>query len=142
MEITTEIITAFRTTMHAFTDVTKWPDVALSAALCEADSETGGRRVGPFVNECHNRKKRLMFYYAAHWLVSMYPGKDGATNPENIAGGARYSAASKSVGDESISFNSGSINNLSPGDEWLATTIYGQQFLRLRRRVGMGALAV
>ena len=50
---------------------------------------------------------------------------------------------SKSVGDESVTFGAATLSDISKsGDGWLASTSWGQQFMRLRKRVGMGAVAV
>ena len=136
MEITQEIIDAFRLVYPAFTAPT-WTDDTVSQALCEGDAETGGRGWGAYENDCHNFKQRGMFLYAAHYVSSMYP-----RGSASLAGGAKWAVSGKSVGDESTSYNNGSLANASVGDAWLATTAFGQQWLRLRRRAGMGARAV
>jgi len=139
-EITPELIASFRATQPAFTDLTKWPDAVVEDALCEADAETGGKRWGPFVDECRNIKRRGMFYFAAHWLTVTYITADGATDATNISPTARLNVAAKSVGDESITYRVGAIQDTE--NDWLSLTNYGVQYLRLRKRVGMGALAV
>jgi len=141
MEITLEIIALFRTQVPAFADETKWPDNIVTIALCEGDAETGGSGWGGYDEDCHNFKQRGMFAYAAHWLTTYYP-TGTAANDESQSGAANYPVASKSVGDESISFNNGNVSELSAGDAWFASTSWGQQFLRLRKRAGMGAKAV
>ena len=80
-----------------------------------------------------------MFYYAAHWLSVTYTD-DGAANPENVTSTARLNTAAKSVGDESITFRVGAIQ--STEDDWLSLSNYGVQYLRLRKRAGMGARAI
>lgn len=139
MIIDIDVITDFRIWplgMQAFADTDKFPDSLIQYALCEADSETGSSRWGIYQAECHNLKQRGLFYYAAHWLSVYYPnGVDSDVNQE-----ARLNVASKTVGDESISYRVPSM--MWSGDDWLSFSVYGTQFMRLRRRVGMGALAV
>jgi hypothetical protein len=136
MEITPEIIASFRTRYPAFTDP-EWDDASVTIALCEGDAETGGRGWGAYLDDCHNFKQRGMFLYAAHYLATMHPNGSSSTS-----GGAKWAQSGKSVGDESVSNNNGSLGNAPVGDSWLASTSFGQQWLRLRRRAGMGARAV
>lgn len=138
MEITNEVIESFRGFLKAYTDPTKWPEDIVLEALEEADAETGGRWWGAFENTARNFKRRGMFYYAAHWMASMY-GKN-ALNPENIDPASRLNTSGKSVGDESTEYRITAME--ATGNDWLSTTVYGQQYWRLRRRAGMGALAV
>lgn len=141
VEITAEVVTAFREVQRAFGDVTTWPDDVVEDALCEADAETGGRGWGAFqLSDCRNFKRRGMFLFAAHWLATTYISPDGATDPTNISPTARLNVAAKSVGDESVTYRVGGIQ--STENDWLSLTNYGVQFLRLRRRAAMGARAV
>lgn len=139
MEITAEIITAFRAYYPEFSDAAKWADEFLERFLCEGDEETGGRW-GSYSDPC-SLKKRGMFAYAAHKAVL---AKAAARAVE--AGGiapAPAQVASKSVGDESVSYAVSAPSAeeaIRLGD--LGSTIYGLEFLRLRRRAGMGAVAV
>ncbi len=139
LDITPEIIASFRARKRAFTDTTKWPDDIVTDALCEADAETGGRGWGQFEDLCSNFKLRGMYLYAAHWLSTTYL-TNTAEDPTNISPTARLNTAAKSVGDESVTFRVGAIQ--STEDDWLSLTDYGVQYLRLRRRAGMGARAV
>lgn len=139
VDITADVITSFRNSQKAFADPVKWPDEIVEQALCEADAETGSRRWGAYEDECRNFKQRGLFYYAAHWLSVTY-GDGGAADPSAISSGARLNVAAKSVGDESVTFRVGGIQETE--EDWLSLTNYGVQFLRLRRRAGMGALAV
>lgn len=138
MEITSEIIESFRGFLKAFTDPTKWPEDIIFEALEEADAETGGRGWGAFENTARNFKRRGLFYFAAHWMASMY-GKN-ALDPANIDQSSRLNTAGKSVGDESINYRITAME--ATGNDWISTTIYGQQFWRLKRRAAMGAIAV
>lgn len=138
LDITQEIIDSFRNSYPAFNCNTKWTDDTISNALCEADAETGGKRWGAYQNICSNFKQRGMFAFAAHYLTTMFRGNDN-----NVSAGAKQNVSSKSVGDESVTYNiNKGLADLAAGDEWLATTQYGQMYLRLRRRAGMGAIAV
>lgn len=137
MEITDEIIEAFRAFMPAFADLTNWPDELVETALCEADTETGSSRWGVFQLDWKNFKWRDMAYFAAHWLSINY-GNLGATS--NPGSEARLNVMGKSVGDESIQYRTPSMMDV--GNDWLTYTNYGTQFWRLRRRAGMGAKAV
>lgn len=137
MDITIEMVTAFRNQFKDFEDLTKWPDETVELALCEADTETGGRGWGAYQDICQNFKRRGMFYFAAAWLSSNY-GDGGVTN--GIASEARLNVASKSIGDESIAYRVPAMMDV--GNDWLTFTVYGQQFKRLKTRAGMGARAV
>lgn len=139
MDINNAIVADFRGTpsMVAFSDTTKWPDSFIEQALCEADAETGSSRWGPFDTDCHNLKKRGMYLYAAAFMVNNY-GDGGPLT--TTSGEARLNVASKSIGDESIQYRVPSMMEVS--DDWLTWSHYGQQFYRLRKRAGMGAVAV
>lgn len=140
MEITPAIIASFRDRYPEFSDALKWSDSFLERALCEADSETGGRGWGAYEDECHNFKQRGMFLWAAHYCVSTYGSDGDVANPDTVDYTARLNVSGKSVGDESIQYRITAIQ--TTGDDWLSTTIYGTQFLRLRPRASMGARAV
>jgi len=139
MIIDANVIAAFRIWPlggQSFADPTKFPDSLIQYALCEADTETGGRGWGVYQEDCHNFKQRGLFYYAAHWLSVYYPtGLDSDVNQE-----ARLNVASKSVGDEHVEYRVPAM--LEVNNDWLTYTAAGQQFYRLRKRVGMGAVAV
>tara|TARA_R110002049_G_scaffold101556_10_gene246502 strand:+ start:9066 stop:9491 length:426 start_codon:yes stop_codon:yes gene_type:complete len=140
IEITPEIITAFRGSQRAFSDITKWPDEAITEALCDAFPECGGRGWGAFeLDNCQNFKRRGVFYFAAHWLSVTYTD-GGAANPENVTSTARLNTAAKSVGDESVSYRVTAIEDTRT--DWLTLTNYGVQYLRLRRRAAIGARAL
>jgi hypothetical protein len=127
------IIDDFKTKYPAFVPL---GDTIIQDALCDAESETGGSGWGIYANECGNFKQRGLFAYAAHVLASTYPSND----PSSVSGSAVGAVVSKSVGDESVTFNTVASDNA--GDAWLTSTSFGQQFVRLRRRAGMGARAV
>lgn len=139
MEITPEIIEAFRAFYPEFADADKWPDPTLTRYLREADEETG-RRWGPYGD--FSLKQRGMFAYAAHRAV-LAKAAARATEAGGIAS-APAQVSSKSVGDESVSYAvsvpASGVEANQLGD--LRSTIYGIEFLRLRTRAGMGAVAV
>lgn len=137
MDITQAMVDSFRAEFQAFSDETKWPDALITCALCEADCETGSSRWGAYQDECHNFKRRGMFYFAAHWLATNYGTAGVTADPSSEA---RLNVQAKSVGDESIDFRVPKMMDV--GDDWLTFTNYGMQFYRLRRRAGMGAIAV
>ena len=135
--ITPEIIAEFRTAYPQFADEITWPDSVVEKALCEGDVATGSSRWGAYQDECHNFKQRGMFLYAAHWLTVYYPR--GGNQPPSVT--PAWAANSKSVGDESILFNTG-MQNLNPSDAWLLSTLYGQQFYRELRKAALGGVSV
>ena len=130
------LIGSFRAEMKAFTSDTIWPSDIIEQSLYDADSETGGRDWGAFKNESRNFKRRGLFFLAAHWLVTTYVDQTAA-DASNISPSARLNVASKSVGDESVTYRVGAIQ--STEDDYLSLTNYGVQYLRLRKRAGMGA---
>lgn len=136
MEITPAMIAAFRADplLKAFSNATTWPDELIAAALVEADAETGSIRWGAFELAPANFKWRGMRYYAAAWLASNF-GDSGS-----VASEARLNVASKSIGDESVTYRVPQMMNA--GTDWLTYTVYGQQFYRLKLRAGMGAIVV
>lgn len=137
MDITDEIISQFRKKMNVFDDSTKWSDDTILDALEEADAETGGKGWGSYQDDSKNFKRRGLFAYASHWLAVTYPSGDHA-----MSGGQKSAVASKTVGDESVSYVVGNLTGASTGEVWLASTSFGQQFIRYRKRAGRGARAV
>lgn len=138
MDITAEIIAQFRYRFPEFADVATWPDANVRSALERADYETSGRRFGIYEDNTRNKKQRMMFLFAAHVLVTTY-GPLGVTGTVNS--GASFPTASKSVGDESVSYSLGGVSSLSAGDSWFALSAYGLEYLRIRSRM-IGAIAV
>lgn len=140
MEITAEIVQAFRGYYPEFADDEAWPDVIIERCLAEGDMETG-RRWGRYDASVASIKKRGMFAFAAHRMVLSH-----AAGRAVGAGGtpsAPAKVASRGVGSESVSFavSAPSAAEMARyGD--LFQTIYGQEFARLRQRAGMGAVMV
>jgi hypothetical protein len=71
-----------------------------------------------------------MYLYAAHVLITTYPHGAGDTAEQSPY--QRSKVQSKTVGDESISYAVATPGSV--GDEWLASTQYGQQFLRMSKQ--------
>lgn len=140
MDIDSATVDLFRAVQRAFKDSVKWPEEVVLSALYEADAETGGAGWGAFDVPPSNFKQRGMFFYAAHWLVITYNTPKGACEPSNIDSIARLNIAAQSVGDESITYRVGGIQDTE--DDWLSLSNYGVQYLRMRRRAGMGARVV
>lgn len=132
MDITAEIIVQFRNRFPEFADTTLWPDANVRSALEQADYETSGRRIGIYEDNTRNRKQMMMFLFAAHVLVTTY-GPLGVTGTVNS--GVSFPTSSKSVGDESVSYDLGGVSSLSAGDSWFALSRYGLQYLRWRARL-------
>lgn len=139
MEITQSIIDDFRSHERAFNSTADWPRDIVTDALYEADAETGGKNWGAYQFEPASIKARGMFLYAAHLLISTYPL--GAKDQTAVNAATQSIVSSKSVADESVSFAVPADVGTS-GNAWLASTQFGQRFMRLRRRVGMGAIAL
>ncbi len=136
IEITDEIIADFRDSQPGFLDAGVWPDFVVRLALQEGDAETGGSRWGRY--EPRSKKQRGMFLFAAHWLVANYP--KGARDESMVSPSAQHSVTSRSLGDESKSWSVPAAKD--SGESWLTSTQFGQQFLRLKKRSGVGAVAV
>ncbi|MGE4336224.1 MAG: DUF4054 domain-containing protein [Pigmentiphaga sp.] len=138
MEITAEIVTAFRTYYSEFADTAVWLDADVTRSLEEADDETGARWG---VYKHRSIKLRGMFAFAAHRLAM------GSLRRSVVENGGLastpYAVSSKSVADESVSYAVPSpsvAEQIANGD--LTLTVYGLEFLRLRKRAGAGALMV
>lgn len=72
---------------------------------------------------------------AAH-LLSI----DQDNNDSDDDSGGEGNLASKSIGDVSYSFSKATSESSS--DDWYLSTSYGSEYLRLKKRVGMGVVAV
>lgn len=147
MEITDDIIADFREFYPEFVDdgetgaTVTFSKTLLTRILCEADEETGARWGAYDAGAC-SLKKRGMFAFAAHKAV-LAKAVQRATSAGGIPS-APARVSSKSVGDESASYAVAAPGSASEaariGD--LNTTSYGQEFMRLRKRAGMGPVVV
>lgn len=131
----------FRLDFPAFKDSVKWPNSVIEIALSEASIETSGSRWGEFQGTPTNRRKRGLYLYAAHWLACYYPGGASDVSAQASANGGQV--ASKSIGDESVSYSNASPGSIDDAAKaWLLKTQYGAQFLTLRKRALMGGFTV
>ncbi len=73
---------------------------------------------------------------AAH-LLQLDINRQGSEDDDSSEEG---NIASKSIGDVSYSFTKATADNTS--DDWYLQTSYGSEYLRLKKRVGMGMVAV
>lgn len=139
VDITATVISDFRGYYPEFSDSGVWPDATLTRHLEDADEETGSGRWGSYGSGPPSFKARGLFAYAAHRAVVAKAAADAVSS-----GGvpsATVQAESKQVGDESVTYavhrpDSGARADTVGG---LAATVYGQEFLRLRKRAGTGA---
>lgn len=138
LNVTSSMIAAFRSYYDEFVDTTTWPDADVQRHLEDAVAETGGRW-GEYTESPLSLRARGMFAYTAHKLVLRRAAKNAVA-----AGGtpaAPQQAESKQVGDEQVTHAVARPQSMNEADGSgdLRSTIYGQEFLRLRRRAGMGA---
>jgi hypothetical protein len=141
MDVTLVTVSEFRQYYTEFSDGTAWTNEKLTRFLLEADEETNSKRWGNYGKDNRSFKRRGMYAYAAHKLLL------DKVISSAVANGGTPSAAmpvqSKSVGDESISFAVPTPDieqSIGLGD--LRSTAYGIEFLRLRKRAGMGFAVV
>lgn len=138
MDITPTVVQAFRDYYPEFADTTTWPDATLTRSLEAADDETGSKRWGNYIESPASFKARGLFAYAAHRAVLSKAAQRAVENGGTPAPAAQ--ASSKQVGDESVQYAVPMAESMAEaqgiGD--LRATIYGQEFLRLRRRAGAG----
>ena len=76
-----------------------------------------------------------VFLLAAHFL-----SLDQINQGEDESGGVTGNVTSRSVGDVSVSFAKATSDSSS--DDWYLQTSYGSEYLRLKKRVGMGIVAI
>lgn len=140
MDITPEIVDNFREYFPEFSDAEKWPSPTLTRFLTEAADEVGSRW-GAYNYVKLSLATRGLFNYAAHKLT-LWAKTTAATNA-GVTPVVPGKVASKSVGDESTSY---AVNPLGMDDYArygdLTSTAYGVEFVRLRRRAGVGAVTV
>ena len=139
MDIRADVISAFRTYYPEFSDASTWPDADVRRHLEDGVFETGGRW-GAYEEEPRlSLRARGLFAYAAHSLVIARQRRKAVE--AGGTPGAPSPVQSKDVGDESVSYAvqapEGDANAIAQGA--LTTTVYGQEFLRLRRIAGAGA---
>ncbi len=77
-----------------------------------------------------------VFLLAAHLLKLDQIRQDTDTD----SGDSGSNVTSRSVGDVSVSFAKATAQSVT--DDWYLQTSYGVEYLRLKRRMGMGCVAV
>ena len=119
---------------NVFADATRYPDATVQAQLDEAMVE-----VKPCVFGGYYR--RALFYLTAHLLTLFTQMQDAVEVDASGASAANSKGviSSVSVGDLSLSQEMPE-NSASSDDKFLASTIYGQEFIRLRNKMGRGGL--
>jgi hypothetical protein len=136
--VDSQVVSDFRAYYPEFADTSEWPDADVTRYLEEADSETGSTRWGQYKTSPTSFRARGLYAYAAHKLVLSEMRKKAVAAGQ--APQAMNQVSSKQVGDESIQYavpQPEGAQAQSVGD--LDSTLYGQEFLRLRRRAGTGA---
>lgn len=117
-----------------FDDVTEFPDEWVQEQLDEAAIE---------VSECVFRKyyRRALFHLAAHFLVLFHDQQVAIAEDSSgsSASQPRGTISSVSVGDLSLSQELPEYSS-SSDDKFLASTIFGQEFIRLRNKMSRGPL--
>jgi len=139
MQIDAQVISDFRGYYPEFADNTEWPDDQVTRYLQEADDETGSSRWGGYKASPASFKARGLYAYAAHRAMIRRAVQTAAQNGQTPA--SMQTVTSKSVGDESVQYATHTPESGTRQDQLgdLMTTIYGQEFLRLRNRAGTGA---
>lgn len=133
-----QIVSDFRAYYPEFSSTSDWPDATVTRYLDEAAQETGSTRWGQYITDPASFRARGLYAYAAHKLVL------SKMREKAVAAGqapqAMNQVSSKQVGDESVQY---AVTPPEPGKATsvgdLDSTLYGQEFLRLRKRAGMGA---
>ena len=117
-----------------FASTEYYPDSQIEVQLEEASVE---------VKECIFRAyyRRALFYLAAHFLTLWHDQQLAmeADSTGSSASSARGVVSSASVGDLSLSQDMPEYSS-SSDDKFLASTIFGQEFIRLRNKMSRGSL--
>lgn len=139
LDVTEAVVQDFRAHFPEFSDKTVWPTGRLRDHLRVAADETESTRWGNYVGEPPNFRARGVFNFAAHRAVLTRATERAVANGQTPAAPAQV--VSRQVGDESIQYAAPTPENSASAASvgGLRATIYGQEFLRLRRRAGTGA---
>lgn len=119
---------------NIFADSSVYPDERISSNL-----EDSAVEVTREIFRGHYR--RALFHLTAHYLVTyteMYQTSEFASGTPAVFA-PRGAVSSVSVGDLSLSKELPDYSK-SPDDKFLASTVFGQEFIRLRNKMGRGAL--
>ena len=139
MEITPEVVTAFREYYDEFTDPQTYSNNLVLKSLNKASTFTSGSVWGDYKYEEFNAsvKAQALFAYAAHLVITSKLTNDAVSNGSLPS--AFMAVASKSVGDESESYQRPQTTSER---EQLASTSYGQEYLALYGLLGFRGLTV
>ena len=139
IDVDAQMVSDFRGYYPEFTDPDVWSESLVTRSLESGVQETGGSRWGKYATDPASFRARGLFAYAAHRLVV---NKQAAKAVEQgMAPSSVSRVQSKSVADESVGYavaQKTAENEASTGD--LDTTVYGQEFIRLRRRAATGGM--
>lgn len=139
IEVTPAIITDFRAFYEEFTSSAVWSDAQITKALYIARGELDACRWGTY--SPYSFLQRGWFALAAHYLTWNKATTDATTADGSAS--TPFAQSSKSVRDESVSYAiPASMANLTTWEAALALTPYGNEYLHLRDRAGMGAVCV
>jgi hypothetical protein len=139
IEVTPAIITDFRAFYEEFSDSAAWSDARITKALYIARGELDACRWGDY--KPYSFLQRGWFALAAHYLTWNKATTDATTADGSAS--TPFAQASKSVRDESVSYAiPAAMANLTTWESALALTPYGNEYLHLRDRAGMGAVCV
>lgn len=119
---------------NVFSDAARYPDTAIMSQMEEAAIEVRPCIFGRYY-------KRALFYLTAHFLTLFTQAQDAVAVDASGASAANAKGviSSVSVGDLSLSQEMPEYSS-SSDDRFLASTIYGQEFIRIRNKMGRGGL--
>lgn len=139
-DIDSAMISEFRAFYPEFTDATKFSDPLVLRALGVSFDEGGGIHWGQWVdpNLPYSLWKRAIYALTAFYIQLWLGGQQA-----NGAAVTPMLVANKSIRDESTgNAVPQAVTGASYNDYLFTVSPYGMEWLRLRRRAGMGAMAV
>lgn len=123
---------SFRTTFPEFANVATYPDPQVNFWLAASVSQFNAGRWGTLLD-------LGVSLYVAH-QVSLQAKAVKAAAFGGVPGAATGPVASKGVDKVNVSYDTGSVAEEGAG-HW-NMTIYGQQYIRLARQIGMGPVQI
>jgi hypothetical protein len=126
-------ISTFRTNFPEFTDTTKYPDARITFWYNVAYKMLNIERWGDFLDEGYS-------LFVAHNITLSEVNTAAVAIPGNVPGRNTSLISSKSVGGVSVSLDNQASLEDAAGN--YNETVYGRQFIRLSRIVGMGGAFV
>ncbi|AXI83446.1 DUF4054 domain-containing protein [Xylella taiwanensis] len=115
-----------RAFINRYPEFATQPQERLALAIEDAGPWVDARRWGP----CYQQGLASL---AAHFVWSM-PDMSG----DAAAAGAKGAVIAERAGDLQVGYAAAPSGGI--GDAWLMTSVYGQRYVALRRRAGMGAV--